>query len=296
MLKKVLFVFFVLIILVNQPSVVIAKQEISSSTISCKYYLFHDLVEYLHGKDAKVSAYYENLSTGDSFLYNRGDSYWAASTIKLPLVLYIYQLAINNELSLDEELIYEEDDYFEGSGIIQYDEIGTKYTIRDLVENTIVHSDNIAYIMLVRRVGKENFVNFLIELGGENVYPNGLNITNVHDMTVYLKALVDFRKEHPIMGNTLFSLLEETDYKDTIEAGITDIPVAHKIGYIPIAEVFNEVGIIEDDQPYILIIFTQYIPLDEETKVISDISSIINKYHLKMKGSPKNCNSRFYAQ
>ncbi len=47
----------------------------------------------------KLSVYYRNLVTGETYTYQPTKVRQAASTIKLPLVLYVYELAAKNKLN-----------------------------------------------------------------------------------------------------------------------------------------------------------------------------------------------------
>ncbi len=238
------------------------------------------LFQYINSQEGKLSFYYENLISGEIYEYNANSVYRAASTIKLPLVLYIYQQVADHRISLDDTLIYQSRHYYDGSGIIQYEKFGTIYTVKQLTEYAIIHSDNIAFIMLKEYVGKSDFIRYMKSLGADHVYPNGKNLTNCLDMSLYLKALIAFKERYPILGEELLYFLENTDYKDTIEAGIKRVPVAHKVGYIPMYLVFNDVAIINDQEPYILMIFTEGIPYDKERQVIAEIAKLIDNLHV----------------
>lgn len=90
---------------------------------------------------SKLSVYYRNLVTGETYTYQPTKVRQAASTIKLPLVLYVYELAAKNKLNLNERLTYKKHHYYGGSGVIQNDRVGTTYTINDLVYKAITYSD-----------------------------------------------------------------------------------------------------------------------------------------------------------
>ncbi|MFY2156478.1 serine hydrolase [Cytobacillus firmus] len=177
-----------------------------------------------------ISIYYENLITGEAYSYNASKIRPAASTIKLPLALFVYDLASKGKINLSEKLTYRSHHYYGGSGVIQKDRVGTSYTIRDLLKKCIVYSDNIAFIMLREKVGKSNFINYAKSLGGKTVYPAGMNVTTANDLSVYLKHVWNFAENNPQYGNELFNLLANTVYKETIAPGLASKEVAHKVG------------------------------------------------------------------
>ncbi|MFE8701769.1 serine hydrolase [Cytobacillus sp. FJAT-54145] len=226
-----------------------------------------------------LSLYYENLVTGQSYSYQPTKVHSAASTIKLPLVLYIYELAANQKINLNQKLTYKSHHYYGGSGVIQHDKVGTQYTIKDLVKKSVVYSDNIAFIMLREKVGKANFIKYTKSIGGGNVYPGGKNTTTAKDLSAYLKQLNHFAQKNPKLGNELISLLKNTVYTDTVASSVDPNQVAHKVGYIPMNKIYNDAAIVFDHQPYILVIMTQGIPVRQDVKLISSLAEIVHQEH-----------------
>jgi hypothetical protein len=243
--------------------------------------------QYIKQTGYNISYYYENLITGDKFAYGGTKVYRAASTIKLPLALYVYKLAAEHKINLEEKLTYKRYHYYGGSGIIQKARVGTKYTIRDLVKYAIVHSDNIAFIMLKEKVGQNNFVRFMRSLGGKVTYPKGKNMTTAEDLVTYAKAVYQFEKQSPQLGRELVYYLKHTDYQTTIPAGVPHLEVAHKVGYIPMELIYNDVGIVYDAQPYVLAIMTTGIPYNKEEKIIAELTKIIHQNHVSRYQSSK---------
>jgi hypothetical protein len=243
---------------------------------------FSSLKEYINKASRtypKISVYYEDLSTGETFSYQSKKMKPAASTIKLPLVLYIYDLVNQNKLDLNEKLTYQKYQYYGGSGVIQNDRVGTKYSIKDLVYKCVTYSDNIAFIMLRDRVGRANFQSYARSLGATTVYPNGQNMTTADDLGRYLKNVWNFWKKSPKYGNELLNLLTRTVYTKTVATCLKPAQVAHKVGYIPEKQVYNDAAIILGDQPYILAIMTEGIPVNKEEAFISQLAVAVEKEH-----------------
>ena len=168
----------------------------------------------------KLALFYQNLVTGQSYSYQSTNVFSAASTIKLPLVLYVYELAAQNKINLQEKLTYKNHHFYGGSGVIQNEQIGSQYTIKELVEKSVVYSDNIAFNMLREKVGQANFIQYANSIGGTVVYPDGRNQTTAKDLSTYLGRLWDFSKKNPELGQELINLLKNTVYQETVAKSV----------------------------------------------------------------------------
>jgi hypothetical protein len=237
-----------------------------------------ELNTYIKKSGGKVTLHYRDLTTGEEFSIQGDRAGKAASTIKLPLAMYVMELASQNKLNLNEKLTYKSHHYYGGSGVIQNQRVGTKYTIRDLVKKAMVHSDNIAFIMLRERVGKSNFIAYMKKLGGKYAYPNGQNLTSSKDLVVYASYLYNFAQNNHL-GKELVGYLKATDYNTTIPKGIKGSETAHKVGMIPMSLIYNDVGIVYDETPFALAVMTNNISYVKSQQVIADIAAIIHKHH-----------------
>lgn len=233
---------------------------------------------YIKKMGGDVTFVYHDLKTGEEYRIKSTSARRAASTIKLPLVTYVMELASQHKLSLKEKLTYHRYQYYGGSGVIQYHRVGSKFTISDLVKKAVIYSDNIAFIMLKDHVGRANFNRYLKRVGGQYAYPGGVNKTSARDLTIYAKCLYKQSKTSA-NARTLIYYLKHTKYNATIPAGIKHTPVAHKVGWMPDLKVSNDVAIVFDKHPYSLAIMTNGYSYAKSKKVIAHLASIINKYH-----------------
>ncbi|MGG1396567.1 serine hydrolase [Bacillus salipaludis] len=238
-----------------------------------------ELNRYIKKAGGTVTLQYQDLITGDSLQIRGKTSGRAASTIKLPLTLYIMEQASKGKINLNQKLTYKKHHYYSGSGVIQYQKVGTRYTIRDLVQKAIIYSDNIAFIMLKERVGQGNFVKYMKSLGGKYTYPNGQNLTSANDLTIYAKKLYQFSNKSKY-GDELVGYLKQTIYNTTIPRGIKGVSIAHKVGMIPMYKVYNDVAIVYHQQPFTLAIMTKNISYEKSQRVIADLARIVYKYHI----------------
>lgn len=108
-----------------------------------------------HLNDSFTSVELENISLAIyipeydySYTFNDTLELLSASTIKIPLNMYIYDLALTDPTILSQELTYDEMFYEDGSGIMQSTEPGTTFDVQTLLTYSIMYSDNIATNML----------------------------------------------------------------------------------------------------------------------------------------------------
>ncbi|SFB06582.1 Poly-gamma-glutamate biosynthesis protein CapA/YwtB (capsule formation), metallophosphatase superfamily [Bacillus sp. cl95] len=240
--------------------------------------LEEEVNSYIKASGGTITVNYQSLETEDHYKFNDRMLVAAASTIKLPLALFVMKLADEGKIDLTQQLTYQKRHYYGGSGVIQYEAVGSRYTIEQLIEKAMIHSDNIAFIMLKEYVGTQDFVAFMKKIGGQYTYPGGRNVTSAYDLSLYAAELYHFSKSSPI-GARLVGYLKNTVYNTTIPKGIKDVEVAHKVGMIPMNLIYNDIAIVFDDQPYTLAVTTSGLPYENSQQVIADIAAIVHKHH-----------------
>ncbi len=98
-------------------------------------------------------------SSGAFFTLEGGDSYAAASLIKIPLAVALLVAVDRGEVLLGETIAMREEEIATGSGRIQYMPAGTLFSVERLGELMIRKSDNTATNMLISRMGGIETVN-----------------------------------------------------------------------------------------------------------------------------------------
>ncbi len=242
--------------------------------------LREELLRYLDGKQATYGIYFKDLISGTEFGINDREPIHAASTIKVPVVLYLNTLAAQGKVKWDDRVTYQSDvDYQGGAGILQFAaRDGDRYSLRVLANLSVTISDNIAYRMLVRYLGKEKIAQFMCSLGGEVVFPDGVAMTTARDMGRYIQAVLDFAEQHPEPGRRLLDDLANPIYHVGLPGELPPyVTVAHKEG--DIWGVTNDVGVVFGSRPYILCVLIKGVDdLDQGFAEIAHISKIVYDY------------------
>lgn len=203
------------------------------------------MIKYIENNNYDISFGYYNLITGESYLYNEDKVYFAASLIKIVEALYLYE----NDLVTDK--------------------------IKPYVKKTITVSNNDAHHYLQRVIGQDNLKKYGENLGAKHVLAGGscCGKTTVNEQLIFLKKLYEITK----VDNEELKSWFINDYVNNIKFS-DDIKVMHKYGLYD--NVYHNVGIVLDEEPYIVIILTG-IP-NGYSSIVNKLSRIIYDYHLSI--------------
>lgn len=131
---------------------------------ACDFSQWPELADALQGS-TNASFMAIDLASGKTLACQPDTALYIASAIKAPYALYVCRQLDAGNVFEDEAIEYQEKFYDEGSGNIKSAQPGTMYRLDYLLQESILHSDNIAYRLLVNRCGKEDFNAMLDSLG-----------------------------------------------------------------------------------------------------------------------------------
>jgi reactive intermediate/imine deaminase len=117
------------------------------------------LAEQLASLPAKTSLYLRHLPTGEEVAIRADQSFNSQSVIKIPIMVRAFQLADAGTLHLDTRITLTRADLRDGTGIFQNLDLGSAPTLRDLIQQMIVTSDNTATDAVTVKVGGKDAVN-----------------------------------------------------------------------------------------------------------------------------------------
>ncbi len=197
---------------------------------------------------------YEDFNDGYTFGKNQNAALYAASVNKLPLVIYAYYLADQGKLNLNEKMTYTSNFRHGGSGVIQYSPIGTVYTLNELLDKTIIYSDNVGYFMLLSKISKSDVKKYWNKLGYNIIYTDNFGNVSPEGMSVYAKEAYKYYLKGSSNAKRLISNMKKSDELDVIKNSGINYELAHKYGYQGIY--YNDVSIAFDQHPYSLSIMS----------------------------------------
>lgn len=207
--------------------------------------------------DAAVGKYgvaIYHFETGQEFLYQPDQRFYAASIIKVPIMAAVYEQACVGTLSLSEKIALRAEDMVGGSGVLGSLSPGLELSIYDLVVLMIIESDNTATNVLIDRLGREAIQNAMREWGLHNsqfynklqVIPakiEGYNEITAGDMNHLLKQIAQGKIVSWRACSEMVKIMKQQLFNDGIPSLLPpeqDGPIgafpewemAHKTGFI----------------------------------------------------------------
>ena len=256
---------------------------------------------------AQVAVSYRDLGRSDSLAMNADVDFHAASTMKIPVMIEVLRSVDAGRLSLDQRVllvnrfhsIVDGSPYGLDSGSDSdssvYTHVGDRVAVRDLLEQMIVRSSNLATNALIALVGAEQADATAHALGathmrvlrgvedGKAFAAGRNNTTTSADLAVLLEHVERGDALLPASARLMKEILLRQEFNDEIPAGVPKgTPVAHKTGSI--TATLHDAAIVYPTGrvPYVLVVLTRAIP-DEKvaTRLIADISRLVWAYAVR---------------
>jgi beta-lactamase class A len=191
------------------------------------------------------------VETGNYLEINSEKSFPAASTIKLPILMALFQAVDAGKVRMDETLTVRRDLMSGGSGELQYHP-GAKLSVLQTATKMIAISDNTGTNMIIDRLGGRQALNRQFKSWGlrKTVINRllgdfkGTNTTSPADM-VRLSALI---AKHQLISEAsrskVLDILNQTENRKLLFAGLgKGAAIAHKTGTL--GRLIGDAGIVE---------------------------------------------------
>jgi beta-lactamase class A len=252
-------------------------------------------------RGAVVGVAYHDLETGDSLFVNADDSFHAASTMKVPVMIELYRQIDAGKLRLDQGIllvnqfqsIVDKSPYSLDPGTdsdsAAYTRVGAHVPVRELIDRMITRSSNLSTNALIDVAGAENANATAHALGARNIkvlrgveddkaFAAGLNnTTTARDLQVLMESIETGRAASRASCDAMRDVLLRQEFNGEIPAGLPlGMKVAHKTGFI--TGVLHDAAIIYPPgrKAYVLVVLTRSIPDQQVARtLIADLSRLV---------------------
>src|SRR5262245_2173973 len=250
-----------------------------------------------------------DLATGAEWLVSPDESFHAASTMKIAVLIELWRQAEAGEIALDREVRLENSfasivdgspfalDPADDSDSELYTRIGTEVPLRELARRMIVRSSNLATNTLIALVGPARVQSTIESLGTTHMrvlrgvedgkaYQAGLsNSVTARDLMLLLAALAEGRALSAAGTREAIEILAGQELSTMIPAGLPPgTRVAHKTG--DITGIRHDAAIVfpQDGSPYVLVILTR--GYDDHADADRAGATIARAVHSHLTGAP----------
>ena len=180
------------------------------------------------------------------------ETFSAASTIKLPILIAFFQDVDAGKINLNESLSLSKKNLAKGSGYMRYQPLGTKFSALKTATSMITVSDNTATNMLIERLGGTEALNQRFADWGltatkiRNPLPDltGTNTTSPEDLS---NLLLKIDRGELVSRNSqqrILKIMKQTERDNLLPQGLgAGATIAHKTGNIN--SILGDTGIVE---------------------------------------------------
>lgn len=277
-----------LLLAVSSPSVFGQEQKLSAATAGIQ--------ERIQKSGADVAVVFRTLDGKQEWFFHADETFHAASTMKLPVMIELFHQAREGKLKLDDPLLITNEFHSLVDGSVYmlnpaddsetdlYKAVGQTRTLRQLCELMITVSSNFAANLLIEKLGVSNIratvhslnadgMNVLRGVEDEKAFAKGLNnTTTARALYQLLDAIAQGKAVDQDASRQMIEILERQKFNERIPAGLpAGTLVAHKTG--DITKINNDAAIVFARRPFILVILVRGIPeIKASSALMADIT------------------------
>jgi beta-lactamase class A len=220
------------------------------------------------------------LDGSGELLFRPDIEYHAASTMKVPVMIELFQRARNGAIKLSDEIpvvnqfhsIVDGSPYTlsvgDDSDAEVYKKIGGTMSYRALCEAMITVSSNFATNLLIERLGAKNIQKTTNDLGApgmhvlrgvedDKAFQKGLNnTTTARALLTLMERIAKKQAVDAPSSDEMLAILKRQTFNDRIPAGLPPgTVVAHKTGEI--TKIQHDAAIVYAERPFVLVVLVR---------------------------------------
>ncbi len=256
--------------------------------------LQHKILEFLEDEPGKVAVLVED-SDGNRLVAIEADKVFpSASTIKLAIMLTLFNEAQNGKLNLEDKVSLKNYPKTGGDGILKELTSDHQFSYRELCTLMIIVSDNLATNILIDTLGMEKINHHIASLSlkethlGRHMMDSEAkkrgndNFITASEISIMLKHILFDEKIEQQHRDEMLDILKRQQVRGRLDRYLPEETViAHKTGDLDFLE--HDVGIVylDDGNYYLIIVLTAEMSSNEHGReTIARISKMTYDYFM----------------
>lgn len=226
-----------------------------------------------------ISIYFEYLPTGANIAVNKDAEFFPASLLKLPVAMVVAKKVADGKWQWKNELVLMRNDKDDKFGDLYNYQIGTSFTIEELVRRALAESDNTAYRILLRNLDQGELESMHQHLGLDKFFSTDGKIS-AKNYSVILRALYSSSYLPEEYSQKLLGIMAKSKFNQYLASGLPEnVIFAHKIGLSDEQDVVLDSGIVYlPDRPYILSVMIKTKDMEAARGQMKNISEKVYNY------------------
>ncbi len=255
--------------------------------------------ERIRKSGADVAIAFRTLDGHAAYSFHEEESFHAASTMKIPVMIELFHQARQAKLKLDDPLPIKNEfhsladssiytlDPADDSEADLYKAAGQTRTLRQLCDLMITVSSNLATNLLIEKLGVENIratvhslhaegMNVLRGVEDGKAFAKGLNnTTTALGLAQLLDAIARGEAVDQDSSRQMIEILERQKFNEGIPAGLPPgTRVAHKTGEI--TKIHHDAAIVFAPKPFVLVILVRGLAdIKDSAALMADITRLL---------------------
>jgi beta-lactamase class A len=248
---------------------------------------------------ADVGIAFRTLDGRDEYFFHADDSFHAASTMKVPVMIELFHQLQEGKLHLDDTITIRNEfhsivdgspfklDPKVDSETDLYKAEGQLRTIAQLCELMTTVSSNLATNLLIEKVGVENVratvhslhadgMHVLRGVEDQLAFDKALNnTTTARGLQVLLTAIAERQAVDANSSEQMIEILERQKFNEGIPAGLpAGTKVAHKTGEL--TKIHHDAAIVYGPRPFVLVILVRGLGnIKDSSALMADVSRLL---------------------
>jgi beta-lactamase class A len=248
---------------------------------------------------ADVAIAFRTLDGKTEWFYHADDSFHAASTMKVPVMIELFRQVQAGKLKLSDPLAIHNEfhsivdgssyklDPSDDSETDLYKAVGQTRTLSELCELMITVSSNLATNLIIEKLGVENIratvhslnadgMHVLRGVEDQKAFDKGLNnTTSARALQILLTSIADNTAAGPYASRQMLAILELQKFNEGIPAGLPPgTKVAHKTGEI--TKIHHDAAIVYAPRPFVLVILVRGLAdIKDSSALMADITRLL---------------------